>query len=394
MTWQAVVAFMACARIGAIHSVIFGGFSSESLKDRIDDCKSRVVITSDEGRRGGKTIPIKNLADNAIKNCPHVEHVLVLQRTGNPVNFVEGRDHWWHEETAKVPNYCPPELLSSEDSLFILYVSKTIDDICSVLNFRHRPLALLVNPRASCTLLVASSLARRCRSSTASMFTLRIDLAAWPTLAGSPVTRKYSSILQDGTFSNSRHSYVVYGPLANGIATTVFESTPVYPTPSRFWDTIDRHRITHFYTAPTAVRLLRRLGEEYVQKADLSTLRVIGSVGEPINPEAWHWLNDHVGRKQAAIVDTFFQTETGSIVVSPLPGAIECKPGSATVPFLGIQAALLDPVTGKELEGDNVEGVLVFKNTWPSIARTVWKDHNRWLDVYMRVCTLKIFCLN
>ena len=226
------------------------------------------------------------------------------------------------------------------------------------------------------------------------MFTLRIDLAVWQTSAGSPVTRKYSSILQGGAFSNSRHSYVVYGPLANGIATTVFESTPVYPTPSRFWDTIDRHRITHFYTAPTAVRLLRRLGEEYVQKADLSTLRVIGSVGEPINPEAWHWLNDHVGRKQAAIVDTFFQTETGSIVVSPLPGAIECKPGSATVPFLGIQAALLDPVTGKELEGDNVEGVLVFKNTWPSIARTVWKDHNRWLDVYMRVCLLKIFCLN
>ena len=181
------------------------------------------------------------------------------------------------------------------------------------------------------------------------------------------------------------HTYLVYGPLALGVATTVFESTPVYPTPARFWETIDRHRITHFYTAPTAVRLLRRLGESYVKNADLSTLRAIGSVGEPINPEAWHWLNDHVGRKQAAIVDTFFQTETGSIVVSPLPGAIECKPGSATVPFLGIEAALLDPVTGKELEGDNVEGVLVFKNTWPSIARSVWQDHNRWLDVYMRV---------
>lgn len=171
-------------------------------------------------------------------------------------------------------------------------------------------------------------------------------MAVWPTWAGLLVTRRYSALLI-GHRTDIFFSYLVYGPLANGVATTVFESTPVYPTPSRFWETIDKHKLTHFYTAPTAVRLLRRLGESHVQSADLSTLRVIGSVGEPINPEAWHWLNDHVGRKQAAIVDTFFQTETGSIVVSPLPGAIECKPGSATVPFLGIQAALLDPVTGK-----------------------------------------------
>ncbi|KAI0087718.1 acetate--CoA ligase [Irpex rosettiformis] len=350
MAWQAVVAFMACARIGAVHSVVFGGFSSESLRDRINDCKSRVVITSDEGRRGGKTIPIKSLADNAIEKCPYVEHVLVLQRTGNPVNFVEGRDHWWHEETAKVPNYCPPELLSSEDSLFILYTSGSTGKPKGIM---HTIGGFLLG----------------------SAMSVKYCFDVHP-------NDRFGCMADLGWITG--HTYVVYGPLANGIATTVFESTPVYPTPSRFWETIDKHKITHFYTAPTAVRLLRRLGEEYVEKADLSSLRVIGSVGEPINPEAWHWLNDHVGRKQAAIVDTFFQTETGSIVVSPLPGAIECKPGSATVPFLGIQAALLDPVTGKELEGDNVEGVLVFKNTWPSIARTVWQDHNRWLDVYLR----------
>ncbi|KAI0801962.1 acetyl-coenzyme a synthetase [Irpex lacteus] len=350
MTWQAVAAFMACARIGAIHSVVFAGFSSESLRDRINDCKSRVVITSDEGRRGGKTIAIKALADKALEGCPHVEHVLVLKRTGGQVNFVEGRDKWWDDETAKVPNYCPPALLSSEDSLFILYTSGSTGKPKGIMH-------------------------------TIGGFLLGAALSVKYAFDVHPNDR-FGCMADLGWITG--HTYVIYGPLANGIATTVFESTPVYPTPSRFWETIDKHKITHFYTAPTAVRLLRRLGEEYVQKADLSSLRVIGSVGEPINPEAWHWLNDHVGRKQAAIVDTFFQTETGSIVVSPLPGAIEAKPGSATVPFLGIEAALLDPVTGKELEGDNVEGVLVFKNTWPSIARTVWQDHNRWLDVYLR----------
>ncbi|KAI0342470.1 acetyl-coenzyme a synthetase [Trametopsis cervina] len=350
MTWHAVAAFMACARIGAIHSVVFAGFSSESLRDRINDCKSRVVITSDEGRRGGKSIPIKKLADAAVKGCPVVEHVLVLKRTGGAIEWTEGRDKWWHEETAKVPNYCPPALLSSEDPLFILYTSGSTGKPKGIM---HTIGGFLLGAAMSVKYVFDTHPEDR--------FGCMADLG-WIT----------------------GHTYVVYGPLANGIATTVFESTPVYPTPSRFWETIDNHKLTHFYTAPTAVRLLRRLGEQHVQKADLSSLRVIGSVGEPINPEAWHWLNDHVGRKQAAIVDTFFQTETGSIVVAPLPGAIETKPGSATVPFLGIEAALLDPVTGKELEGDNVEGVLVFKGTWPSIARTVWQDHNRWLDVYMR----------
>ena len=180
------------------------------------------------------------------------------------------------------------------------------------------------------------------------------------------------------------HTYIVYGPLANGVTTTVFESTPVYPTPARYWQTVDKHKLTQFYSAPTAIRLLRRLGEHHVQDHDLGSLRVLGSVGEPINPEAWHWYNDHVGRRQCAIVDTFWQTETGSIVVTPFPGAIETKPGSATVPFFGIEPVLLDPQTGKELEGNSVEGVLVLKTPWPSIARSVYQDHNRYLETYMK----------
>lgn len=350
MTWQAVAAFLACARIGAIHSVVFAGFSSESLRDRINDCNSRVVLTSDEGRRGGKTIPVKKLADKALEGCPHVEHVLVLKRTGSEVPWTDGRDKWWHEESAKVPNFCPPALLSAEDGLFILYTSGSTGKPKGIM---HTIGGYLLG----------------------AAMTVKYVTDVHP-------NDRYGCMADLGWITG--HTYLVYGPLANGIATTVFESTPVYPTPARFWETIDKHKLTHFYTAPTAVRLLRRLGEEHVKNADLSSLRIIGTVGEPINPEAWHWLNDHVGRKQVAIVDTFFQTETGSIVVSPLPGAIECKAGSATVPFLGIEVALLDPVSGKELEGSNVEGVLVIKNPWPSIARTVWKDHNRWRDVYLR----------
>ncbi|GJE91599.1 acetate--CoA ligase [Phanerochaete sordida] len=350
MTWQSVAAFLACARIGAVHAVVFAGFSSESLRDRVNDCKSRVVITSDEGRRGGKTVNIKKIVDAALQDCPGVEHVLVLQRTGGEVSWTAGRDKWWHEETAKVSNFCPHALLPAEHPLFILYTSGSTGKPKGIV---HTTGGYLLN--AALTLKYVFDVHENDR------FGCMADMG-WIT----------------------GHTYIVYGPLANGIATTVFESTPVYPTPARFWDVIDTHKLTHFYTAPTAVRLLRRHGEHWVEKADLSTLRVIGSVGEPINPEAWHWLNDHVGRKQAAIVDTFFQTETGTIVVAPFPGAIECKPGAATVPFLGMEAALLDPVTGKELEGNDVEGVLAFKGSWPSIARTVWQDHNRWLDAYLK----------
>ncbi|CCL99371.1 uncharacterized protein FIBRA_01389 [Fibroporia radiculosa] len=336
MTWHAIAAFLACARIGAVHSVIFAGFSAESLRDRVQDCKSRILITSDEGRRGGKTIATKAIADAAVKECPLVEHMVVLKRTGNDVPFTPGRDKWWHEEITKVPSYCPPEVMSSEDPLFILYTSGSTGKPKGV-----------VHTTAGYLLCAAMTVKY--------VFDVHPD-------------DKFACMADVGWITG--HTYIVYGPLMNGVTTTVFESTPVYPTPSRYWQTVDKHQITQFYSAPTAIRLLRRLGDHHVKDYDLSSLRVLGSVGEPINPEAWHWYNDHVGRKQCAIVDTFWQTETGSIVVTPFPGAIETKPGAATVPFFGIEPAILDPVSGKEIEGPNVEGVLVFRHPWPSIART------------------------
>ncbi|KAF9815222.1 hypothetical protein IEO21_04739 [Rhodonia placenta] len=350
MTWHAVAAFLACARIGAVHSVVFAGFSAESLRDRVQDCKSRVLITSDEGRRGGKAIATKVIADAAVKECPDVEHVLVLKRTGNDVPFTPGRDKWWHEEIAKVPSYCPPEVMSSEDPLFILYTSGSTG----------RPKGVV---HTTAGYLLGAAL------------TVKYIFDVHP-------DDRFACMADIGWITG--HTYIVYGPLMNGVSTMVFESTPVYPTPSRYWQTVDKYKVTQFYSAPTAIRLLRRLGDHHVKDHDLSTLRVLGSVGEPINPEAWHWYNDHVGRKQCAIVDTFWQTETGSIVVTPFPGAIETKPGAATVPFFGIEPAILDPVTGKEIEGPNVEGVLVLKTPWPSIARTVYQDHKRYLETYMK----------
>jgi acetyl-CoA synthetase len=350
MTWQAVATFLACARLGAIHSVVFAGFSSESLRDRINDCKSHILITSDEGRRGGKTIATKAIVDAALKECPGVEHVLVLKRTGNPVNWVNGRDRWWHEELGKVAAYCPPEVMSSEDPLFILYTSGSTGKPKGVM---HTTAGYLL-----CAAL-----------------TVKYVFDVHP-------SDRFACMADVGWITG--HSYIIYGPLCNGVTTTVFESTPVYPTPSRYWQVVQQHKITQFYTAPTAIRLLRRMGEQHVKDYDLSSLRVIGTVGEPINPEAWNWYDEHVGRKQCAIVDTWWQTETGSIVITPLPGAVETKPGSATVPFFGHEAAILDAKSGKELVGNNVEGVLVLKRPWPSIARTVWGDHERYLKTYMR----------
>ncbi|KAL1691266.1 acetate--CoA ligase [Schizophyllum commune] len=350
MTWHAVAAFLACARIGAVHSVVFAGFSAESLRDRVLDCGSRVVITSDEGRRGGKTIATKAIVDAALKECPAVEHVVVLKRTGNDVAWTEGRDIWWHEETAKVPNYCPPEIMASEDPLFILYTSGSTGKPKGVV---HTTGGYLLG----------------------AAMTVKYVFDVHP-------DDKFACMADIGWITG--HTYIVYGPLANGVSTTVFESTPVYPTPSRYWQTVEKHKLTQFYSAPTAIRLLRRLGSHHVENHDLSSLRVLGSVGEPINPEAWNWYNEHVGKMECAIVDTFWQTETGSIVVTPFPGAIETKPGAATVPFFGIEPAILDPVSGKELEGNNVEGVLAIKSPWPSIARTVYQDHNRYLDTYMK----------
>jgi acetyl-CoA synthetase len=290
------------------------------------------------------------IVDAALKECPLVEHVLVLKRTGNKVPFTEGRDLWWDEQTARVPNYCPPEIVSAEHPLFILYTSGSTGKPKGVV---HTTGGYLLG----------------------AAITLKYVFDVHP-------EDKFACMADVGWITG--HTYIVYGPLANGVTTTVFESTPTYPTPSRYWEAVDKHKLTQFYSAPTAIRLLRRLGEHHVAKFDLSSIRVLGSVGEPINPEAWHWYNDHVGRKQCAIVDTFWQTETGSIVVTPLPGAIETKPGSATVPFFGIETAILDPVTGKLLEGNGVEGVLCIKRPWPSIARTVYQDHNRYLETYMK----------
>ncbi|KAF8336875.1 acetate--CoA ligase [Cantharellus anzutake] len=363
MTWHAVAAFLACARIGAIHSVVFAGFSSEALRDRVKDCGCRVVITSDEGKRGGKTIATKAIVDAALREVEGVEHVLVLKRTGKPVPWVEGRDKWWHEEIEKVPAYCVPEVMSAEDPLFILYTSGSTGKPKGVV---HTTGGYLLG----------------------AALTVKYVFDVHP-------EDKFACMADVGWITG--HTYIIYGPLANGVTTTVFESTPVYPTPSRYWQTVDKHQLTHFYSAPTAIRLLRRHGGEHAAPYKLTSLRVIGTVGEPINPEAWLWYNEHVGRGQCAIVDTWWQTETGSIMITPLPGGIPTKPGSATLPFWGINPAIVDPTSGKIVEDEAVaagrlgegkvkphEGVLVITKPWPSIARTIWRDHARYLETYMK----------
>jgi len=350
MTWHAAAAFLACARIGAIHSTVFAGFSAESLRDRVQDCECRVLITSDEGKRGGKTIATKAIVDSALKECPLVEKVLVLQRTGNEVPMEKGRDFWWHEEAPKVPSYCAPEIMNSEDPLFILYTSGSTGKPKGVVH-------------ASGGYILGA------------LMTVKYVFDVHP-------EDRFACMADVGWITG--HTYIVYGPLALGVTTTFFESTPVYPNAGRYWDFVDEHKITQFYTAPTAIRLLRRLGEEHVKTHNLSTLRVIGSVGEPINPEAWHWYNDNVGRGKATIVDTYWMTETGSIHVTPIPGVTPTKPGSATFPFFGVDVEILDPNTGAVLEGGDVEGVLACKKPWPSLARTVYKDHARYLDTYMK----------
>jgi acetyl-CoA synthetase len=349
MVPEAAIAFLACARLGAVHSVVFAGFSAESLRDRVQDAKSRVVITTDEGKRGGKSIATKSIVDAALTECPLVEHVLCLQRTGGKVAWKEGRDKWWHEEKEKVQPYCPPEIVSSEDPLFILYTSGSTGKPKGVV---HSTAGYLLG----------------------AFMTLRyvFDVHA---------DDRYACMADVGWITG--HTYIVYGPLANGVTTTIFESTPVYPTPARFWETVAKHKLTQFYTAPTAIRLLRRLGEHHVKGHDLSSLRTIGSVGEPINPEAWDWYWEHVGNKECAVVDTYWQTETGSIIITPLPGATKTKPGAATLPFFGIEPVLLDPTTGALIEGNDKEGVLAVKKPWPSIARTVYGDHKRFLETYM-----------
>ena len=347
---EAAVAMLACARIGAIHSIVFGGFSPDSIAGRIADCTSKVVITADEGLRGGKKVPLKVNVDEALKKpgTNSVETVLVVKRTGAPVNMQAPRDRWWDALVAEQSTDCPPEPMSAEDPLFILYTSGSTGKPKGVLH-------------TTGGYGVFASYTHEC------VFDLREDDVYWCTADVGWVTG---------------HSYIVYGPLANGATSLMFEGIPNYPDVSRFWRVIDKHQVTLFYTAPTAIRALMREGEEAVKKTKRTSLRLLGSVGEPINPEAWEWYYHVVGDGRCPIVDTWWQTETGGLLITPLPGAIATKPGSATKPFFGVKPALVD-ANGAVLEGE-AEGNLILTDSWPGQMRTVYGDHERFIETYFK----------
>ncbi len=346
MVPEAAYAMLACTRIGAVHSVVFGGFSPDALRDRILDADCRTVITADEAVRGGKLIPLKSNVDKALASCPKVSTVLVVKRTGNKVDWDDRRDLWYGEAVQQVGADCPAEPMDAEDPLFILYTSGSTGKPKGVLH------------------------------STAGY------------LLQAAMTHKYVFDYHDGDIYwctadvgwVTGHSYIVYGPLANGATSLIFEGVPNYPDTSRFWQVIDKHQVNIFYTAPTALRALMREGEAPVKKASRSSLRLLGSVGEPINPEAWEWYFKVVGEQRCPIVDTWWQTETGAIMITPLPGATDLKPGSATRPFFGVQPVLLDE-QGKEIDGPGA-GVLAIKASWPSQIRSVYGDHKRMLETY------------
>ena len=343
---EAAYAMLACARIGAIHSVVFGGFSPESLKDRILDSDCQTVITADQGVRGGRTIPLKANVDSALKNCPDVHSVFVVRRTNAEVPWFEERDVCYHKATAAVSAQCEPELMDAEDPLFILYTSGSTGKPKGVL---HTSAGYLL---------------------------------------GASITHKYVFDYHDGDIYwctadvgwVTGHSYIVFGPLANGAVTLMFEGVPNYPDASRFWQVIDKHLVNIFYTAPTAIRALMAAGDEPVTRTSRASLRLLGSVGEPINPEAWEWYYQVVGDSRCPIVDTWWQTETGAIMITPLPGVTDLKPGSAAEPFFGVRPALLD-TDGNELEGA-ATGNLVLAQSWPSQIRTIYGDHQRCIDTY------------
>jgi len=347
---EAAVAMLACARIGAIHSVVFGGFAPQSIADRIHDSTSKLIITADEGLRGGKKIPLKGNVDAALKlpGTNSVETVLVVRHTGAAVDMQMPRDRWYDAVVDSQPDTCEPERMNAEDPLFLLYTSGSTGKPKGVLH-------------TTGGYLVYASYTHE------AVFDLREDDIFWCTADVGWVTG---------------HSYIVYGPLANGATALVFEGVPNYPTVSRFWEVIDRHQVTIFYTAPTAIRALMREGEAPVQKTSRASLRLLGTVGEPINPEAWRWYYETVGDSRCPVVDTWWQTETGGILITPLPGAIDLKPGSATKPFFGVQPALVD-ANGQLLEGE-AEGNLVLLDSWPGQMRTVYGDHQRFIDTYFK----------
>jgi acetyl-CoA synthetase len=343
---EAAYAILACARIGAVHSVVFGGFSPESLAGRILDADSKFIITADEGVRGGRPIPLKKNTDEALKKCKGDEKVLVVRRTGNTVPWTGGRDVWLHEELVKVGADCPPVEMSAEDPLFILYTSGSTG----------RPKGVL---HTTGGYLVYTSLTHQM------VFDYHDGDIYWCTADVGWVTG---------------HSYILYGPLSNGATTLMFEGVPNYPTPSRFWHVIDKWDVNIFYTAPTAIRALMGAGDDFVRRTDRSSLKLLGTVGEPINPEAWEWYHRVVGDGRCPVVDTWWQTETGGILITPLPGATKLKPGSATRPFFGVQPALVDD-KGKLIDGA-ASGNLVILDSWPGQMRTVFRDHERFVQTY------------
>ncbi len=346
MTPEAAIAMLACARIGAVHSVVFGGFSSEAIKDRLNDSQAKLVITADGGYRRGAIVPLKKNVDEALKDNALVEKVIVYRRANNDISIKEGRDVWWHREMEYVDARCEPEALDSEDPLYILYTSGSTGKPKGIL---HTTGGYLLGVTMT----------------TKYVFDLHEDDLYWCSADIGWVTG---------------HSYVVYGPLSCGATTFMYEGAPNWPELDRFWKIIEKYAITVFYTAPTAIRAFIRWGDAYPKGHDLSSLRLLGTVGEPINPEAWMWYRTVIGGDRCPIVDTWWQTETGGIMITPLPGAIPTKPGSATLPFFGIDAAVVDE-TGKEVPA-NVGGKLIIRKPWPSMLRTIWGDKARYEKQY------------
>ena len=345
---EAAYAMLACTRIGAIHSVVFGGFSPEALAGRIEDCNSNLIITADEGIRGGKTIPLKQNTDEALKKASSCKKCLVIKRTNGDINWINNRDFWYHELFEEVAETCEPEEMNAEDPMFILYTSGSTGKPKGVMH-------------TTGGYMVYTSITHEY------IFDYKPNEVYWCTADVGWVTG---------------HSYIIYGPLSNCATTLMFEGVPNYPTSSRFWEVVDKHEVNIFYTAPTALRALMAEGEAPVKKTNRGSLRILGTVGEPINPEAWNWYNEIVGDKRCPIVDTWWQTETGGILITPLPGAIDAKPGSATKPFFGIKPVLVDN-DNNELNGE-AEGNLCIEMSWPGQMRSVYGDHQRFIDTYFK----------